>query len=74
MLLKVRKRPLDTTAFRGAIAPVDDITLRCNHSTNHVEWSVGAPQGIEIAPANEFHEIRGLNPSAMSFFRKFGHS
>ena len=33
---KVRK-PMDrTTAFRRAIAPVDDITLRCNHSTNHV--------------------------------------
>ena len=25
-----------TTPFRGAIAPVDDITLRCNHSTSHV--------------------------------------
>ena len=33
---KVRKRPDRTTAFRGAIAPVDDITLRCNHSTSHV--------------------------------------
>ena len=32
--VKVRKRPDHTTAFRGAIAPVDDITLRCNHSTS----------------------------------------
>ena len=34
--VKVRKRPDCTTAIRGAIALVDDITLRCNHSTNHV--------------------------------------
>ena len=35
--IKVGK-PMDrTTAFRRAIAPADDITLRCNHSTNHVE-------------------------------------
>ena len=35
--VKVRK-PMDrTTAFRGAIVPGDDITLRYNHSTNHVE-------------------------------------
>ena len=35
--VKVRKRPDQTTAFRGTIAPADDITLRCNHSTSHVE-------------------------------------
>ena len=35
--LKVRKRMDCTTTFRRAIAPADDITLRCNHSTNHVE-------------------------------------
>ena len=35
--VKVRKHPGRTTAFRRAIAPADDITLRCNHSTNHVE-------------------------------------
>ena len=34
--VKVRKHPDRTTAFRGAIAPADDITLRCNHSTSHV--------------------------------------
>ena len=34
--VKIRKHPDRTTAFRGAIAPADDITLRCNHSTNHV--------------------------------------
>ena len=34
--VKVRKRMDRTTAFRRTIAPVDDITLRCNHSTNHV--------------------------------------
>ena len=27
-----------------------------------------APQGIEIAPANEFHQFRGLNTSAASIF------
>ena len=35
--VKVRKRMDCTTTFRGAIAPADDITLRCNHLTNHVE-------------------------------------
>ena len=35
--LKVQNRPDCTTVFRGAIAPADDITLRCNHSTSHVE-------------------------------------
>ena len=34
--VKVRKPPNHTTAFRGAIVPADDITLRCNHSTSHV--------------------------------------
>ena len=34
--VKVRKPTDQTTAFRGAIAPVDDITLRCNHATSHV--------------------------------------
>ena len=57
IMVQVRKRPDCTTAFRRALAPVDDITLRCNHSTNHVQWSVGTPQSIEIAPANEFHEF-----------------
>ena len=34
--LKSRKFIDRTTPFRGAIAPADDITLRCNHSTSHV--------------------------------------
>ena len=34
--LKDRKRTDCRGRIRGAIAPVDDITLRCNHSTNHV--------------------------------------
>ena len=34
--VKVRKHTDRTTAFRRTIAPVDDITLRCNRSTNHV--------------------------------------
>ena len=75
MHVKIGKRPDHTTAFRRTIAPVDDITLRCNHSTSHVGWNVGAPRSIEIAPANEFHEFKSLNPSAASiFYRKFGHS
>ena len=40
--VKVRKRPDCTTTVRRAIASVDDITLRCNHSTSHVNGSVGA--------------------------------
>ena len=68
--LKVQKRPDCWRSIRGAIAPADDITLRCNHSTSHVKRSVGAPQGIEIAPANEFHDFRGLSPPPASLFRK----
>ena len=37
MKVKVRKRPDCTTTVRGAIAPADDIILRCNHSTSHVK-------------------------------------
>ena len=37
--IKVRK-PMDRmTAFRRTIALVDDIALRCNHSTNHFALS-----------------------------------
>ena len=73
--VKVRKRPDNTTAFSRAIVLVDDIILRCNDFTVHVGWNVGAPQGIEIAPASELHQFRSLNPSTASvfFFRKFGH-
>ena len=35
--VKVRKRMDCTTTVRRAIASVDDITLRCNHSTSHSE-------------------------------------
>ena len=31
---------------------------------------MGAPQGIEIAPANEFRDFGGLNPSQASIFWK----
>ena len=68
--LKVGKHTDYTTAFRRTIALVDDIILRCNQSTIHVEWSVGASQGIEIAPANEFHDFRGLSPPPASLFWK----
>ena len=34
--VKVRKRPDCTTPIRRTIALVNDITLRCNHSTSHV--------------------------------------
>ena len=33
---KLRNRPDCTSPIRGAIAPADDSTLRCNHSTSHV--------------------------------------
>ena len=65
-----RQRPDSMASFRREIAPADAITLRCNHSTNHMGWSVGAPQGMEIKPANEFHEFKNLNPSAASIFSK----
>ena len=69
IMVKVRKPPDWTTTFRRTIAPVDDINLRCN-SMSHFKWYVGAPQGVEIAPANEFHECRILKPSPMSIFWK----
>ena len=68
--IKVPKRMNSRTPIRGAIAPAEDITLRCNHSSSHVKWSVGAPQGIEIAPASEFHDFRGLSPPPASLFPK----
>ena len=36
-MVKVRKHTDCTTTFRRAIAPVDAITLRCNHSTETTE-------------------------------------
>ena len=53
----VEQSPLQTILLYG-----------CNHSTSHVESSVGAPQGIEIAPASEFHDFRGLSPPPASLF------
>ena len=35
--VKVRKPTDRTTAFRGAIVLADDIIVRCNQFTNHVE-------------------------------------
>ena len=35
--VKVPKRMNSTTSIRGAIAPAEDITLRCNHCTSHVK-------------------------------------
>ena len=37
IMIKVRKRTDRTTAFRRTIALVDDVNLRCNHFTSHVE-------------------------------------
>ena len=68
--VKVRNRTDCTTAFRRTIAPVDDITLRVQPLYESCEWDVGAPQGIEIAPTNEFHEFRGLHPSPTSIVWK----
>ena len=42
MKVKVRKRTDCTTTFSPAIAPADDITLRCNHSTSDVDENLGA--------------------------------
>ena len=36
MWVRIRKRTDRTTAVRRAIDPDDAITLRCNHSTSHV--------------------------------------
>ena len=68
--LKVQKRMNSTRAFRGAIVPADDIALRVQPLYESCEMYVGAPQGIEIAPASEFHDFRGLTPPPASLFRK----
>ena len=68
--LKDRKRTDCRGRIRGAIAPVDDITLRVQPLYESCERYVGAPQGIEIAPASEFRDFRGLNPSPASIFWK----
>ena len=44
--LKVRNRTDCTTAFRGAIAPADDITLRCNHSISENDIQAPADKTI----------------------------
>ena len=70
MTVGFRKLRIERPPFVEQLPHVGDITLRRNHYTNHVKLNVGAPQGIEIAPANEFHEFRGLNPSPASIFLK----
>ena len=68
--LKVQKRPDCWRSIRGAIAPADDITVRVQPFYESCEVYVGAPQGIEIAPASEFHDFRGLShPSASVFWK-----
>ena len=42
IMVKIRKRPDCTTTFRRTIVPADDITLRCNHSSGHVNEAWGA--------------------------------
>ena len=72
MKVKVPKRTNSRKPIRGAIAPAEDITLRGNHFTSHVKWYVGAPQGIEIAPASEFHDFRGSKlPASVTFSENF---
>ena len=68
--VKVRKRPDHWSAFRGAIAPADDITLQVQPLYESCEMKRGAPQSIEIAPASEFHDFRTLSPNQRHFFLK----
>ena len=68
MKVEIRKRPDCTAAFRRAIALVNDITLLVQPLYESCKWYVGAPQSIEIAPANEFRDFRGLSPSPASIF------
>ena len=55
---------------RGAIAPGNAITLRVQPLYEPCEGYVGAPQGIEIASASEFHKCTSPNPSATLIFLK----
>ena len=71
MAAEFRKRTGWTTTFRRTIAPLDDVTLRVQSLYESMEWYLNAPQGIEIAPANEFRDFRRLNPPPASIFLKF---
>ena len=52
--------------------PCPGITLRCNHSTSHVGLSVGAPQGIEIAPARTPERFSApKRPRSVTFHENF---
>ena len=50
--------------------PTTQSLYGCDHYTSHLKYTWEAPQGIEIAPANEFHEFRSTNPSPASVFMK----
>ena len=66
-----RKRMDHSSAFRRAIAPADAITLRCNHSTSHVNekraaamhWNSRQRENLSILATKTVHQRQ--------HFRKF---
>ena len=66
-----RKRPDSMTGFRRTIAPADAITLRCNHSTSHVNekraaarhWNSRQRENLSILATKTVHQRQ--------YFRKF---
>ena len=43
-----------TTSIRQAIAPADAISLRCNHSTRHLNLEPRRRETMKFAPAKKF--------------------
>ena len=66
-----RKRPDSMTGFRRTTAPADAITLRCNHSTSHVNekraaarhWNSRQRENLSILATKTVHQRQ--------YFRKF---
>ena len=60
---KDRKTPNCTNTIVWTIAPAGAISLRCNHSTGHLEYEPRRREAMKFAPAKKFHEFGLPNPS-----------
>ena len=58
------------TGHRRQIAPAGAITLRCNHSTNHLNEEARRRKALKFAPATKFEHISYQNGPPASIFSK----
>ena len=70
MKVKVRKRQDCTTTFRRAIARVDDITVRCNHSTSHVNETWARRKALKSRQRTNFMNLHALTLHQRQYFGK----